>query len=46
MMVDILNQQTALVRTVNEFYIEDNLSNVLGRYLILNLTYTLRNFRI
>lgn len=46
MVADILNQNVALVRTVNEFYIEDNLSNTLGRYLILNFTYTLRNFRI
>ncbi len=46
MVADLLNQNNALVRTVNEFYIEDNQSNTLGRYLILNFTYTLRNFRI
>ncbi|MEM6644714.1 MAG: TonB-dependent receptor [Bacteroidota bacterium] len=42
---DILNQATNITRTVNELYIEDNLSNVLGRYLLLNFTYTLRNYR-
>ncbi|MEZ4701435.1 MAG: TonB-dependent receptor [Rhodothermales bacterium] len=44
MVSDILNQNTSIVRTVNEFYVEDNQSNVLGRYILLNFTYRLRNF--
>jgi hypothetical protein len=44
MVADILNQNNNLVRTVNELYIEDNLSNTLGRYVLLNFTYTIRNF--
>lgn len=43
---DILNQNTNVSRSVTEFYVEDQSSNVLGRYLLLNFTYTLRNFRI
>ncbi len=44
MVSDILNQNTSIVRTVNEFYVEDNQSNVLGRYVLLNFTYRIRNF--
>ncbi len=44
MVSDILNQNTSIVRTVNEFYVEDNQSNVLGRYLLINFTYRIRNF--
>jgi hypothetical protein len=43
---DILNKNNNVTRTVNEFYVEDNETNVLGRYLLLNLTYTLRNYRM
>lgn len=43
---DLLNQNTNINRTVSELYIEDNVSNVLGRYVMLNFIYTLRNFRI
>ena len=43
---DILNQNTSVSRTVNAFYVEDNVTNVLGRYIMLNFTYTLRNFRL
>ncbi len=43
---DILNQSINQGRTVNEFYIEDNSSNTLGRYVMLSFTYTLRNYRI
>ncbi len=43
---DILNQNTSVNRTINEFYVEDNVTNVLGRYIMLNFTYTLRNFRL
>ncbi len=45
-MADLLNQNTNVSRSITEFYVEDNSSNVLGRYLILNFTYTLRNFRM
>ena len=45
-MADILNQNTNVSRSITEFYVEDNSSNVLGRYIILNFTYTLRNFRL
>lgn len=41
---DILNQNRAITRTVTETYIEDNYTNVLQRYFMLNVTYTLRNF--
>jgi len=43
---DILDQSVSQGRTVNEFYIEDNLSNTLGRYVMLSFTYTLRNYSI
>ncbi|MBO6575034.1 MAG: TonB-dependent receptor [Rhodothermales bacterium] len=43
--VDILNQQTSVGRSVNSFYVDDMSSNVLGRYVMLNFTYTLRNYR-
>ena len=43
---DLLNQNNNVSRTVGEFYVEDNMSNVLGRYIMLNFIYTLRNFRI
>lgn len=41
---DLLNQNRAIQRTVNESYIEDNFTNVLRRYVMLQLTYTLRKF--
>ena len=43
---DLLNQNASVGRTVNEFYIEDNVTNVLGRYIMLRFTYNLRNFRL
>ncbi|MFQ5569912.1 MAG: outer membrane beta-barrel protein [Rhodothermales bacterium] len=43
---DLLNQNNSVSRTVNEFYIEDHVTNVLGRYVMLRFTYTLRNFRL
>ena len=46
MIADILNQNNSISRTVNEFYIEDNETQVLGRYVMLNFTYRLRNFRL
>jgi acetyltransferase-like isoleucine patch superfamily enzyme len=41
---DLLNQNRAISRTVTETYIEDSFTNVLQRYFMLTLTYTLRNF--
>ena len=44
--IDMLNQNNSISRTVNEFYVEDNASNVLGRYILLNFTYKLRHFTL
>jgi hypothetical protein len=41
---DILNQNRSIERTVTETYIEDSYTNVLQRYFMLNVTYTLRRF--
>jgi hypothetical protein len=41
---DILNQNRAIERTVTDTYIEDGFTNVLQRYFMLNITYTLRRF--
>jgi hypothetical protein len=41
---DILNNNKSIVRTVSETYIEDVQSNVLNRYLMGTLTYTLKSF--
>lgn len=46
LVADILNQNNNVSRTVNELYIQDQQTNVLGRYLLLNFTYTIRNFRL
>ena len=43
---DLLNRNTNVSRSITEFYIQDTSSNVLGRYVLLNLTYTLRNYRM
>lgn len=42
---DILNQNRSVNRTVTDTYIEDSNTEVLKQYLMLNLTYTLRNFK-
>lgn len=42
---DILNQNNSISRNVTDTYIEDSQSNVLNRYIMFNLTYTLRNFK-
>lgn len=42
---DILNQNRAFAQTTTETYIEDSRTDVLQRYLMLQLTYTLRNFK-
>lgn len=41
---DILNQNTSVSRTVNDAYIEDVKSTVLGRYALLTFTYSIRSF--
>ena len=44
MIADVLDESTSVNRTVTEAYVEDVETNVLGRYVMLNLTYRLRNF--
>ena len=41
---DILNQNSGISRTVSQTYIEDDRTQVLKRYWMLTLTYTLRKF--
>lgn len=41
---DILNNNKSIVRTMTETYIEDVESQVLNRYFMATLTYTLKNF--
>ena len=41
---DILNQETGINRSITEMYIQDSQTQVLGRYVLLNLSYRLRNF--
>jgi hypothetical protein len=45
MVYDILNQNDSINRTVNELFIEDRQTQVLGRYVMLNFTYRIRNFQ-
>ena len=42
---DILNQNKSISRTVTETYIENSVTRVLQQYFMLQLTYTLRNFK-
>src|ERR1019366_9286015 len=42
---DILNQNSGISRTVNETYVEDSKTQVLKRYLMLTVTYTMRYFK-
>ncbi len=46
LVADVLNQNNSISRTVSDIYIEDNQTDTLGRYIMLNLSYRLRNFRI
>ncbi len=46
LVADVLNQNNNISRTVSDIYIEDNQTDTLGRYIMLNLSYRLRNFRI
>lgn len=41
---DILNQNKSIDRNVTDSYVEDRYTQVLQRYFMLNLTYTLRRF--
>ena len=43
---DIFNQETGINRTISELYIEDSRTQVLGRYILLNLSYRFRDFRM
>ncbi len=45
MMADILDSEQSIGRSVNELYIEDRQTSVLGRFILLNFTYTVRDFR-
>lgn len=42
---DLLNQNTGISRSVNETYLEDTRTQVLKRYWLLTVTYTLRYFK-
>ncbi|MCW3123199.1 MAG: TonB-dependent receptor [Flavipsychrobacter sp.] len=42
---DILNQNKSITRTVTETYVENNVTQVLQQYFLLQLTYTLREFK-
>ncbi|HXS37562.1 MAG TPA: TonB-dependent receptor [Flavipsychrobacter sp.] len=42
---DILNQNKSITRSVTETYVENDRTQVLQRYFMLQLTYTLRNFK-
>jgi hypothetical protein len=42
---DVLNQNSGLSRTVSQTYIEDDRSQVLKRYVLLTVTWTLRYFK-
>ncbi len=42
---DILNQNSGISRTVNQTYIEDSRNQVLKRYLLVTVTYTLRYYK-
>ncbi len=42
---DLLDQNNSVSRNITGSYIEDLQTNVLNRYLMLTLTYNLRNFR-
>lgn len=41
---DIFNQETGINRSITEAYVEDSQTQVLGRYILLNLSYRFRNF--
>ncbi len=41
---DIFNQENGINRSITELYVEDSRTQVLGRYVLLNLSYRFRNF--
>jgi hypothetical protein len=41
---DLFNQNQNIQRTVSEYYIEDNTSNIIQRFLMLSFTYNIRHF--
>ncbi len=45
-LADVLNQNNSIGRTVTDLYTEDSQTETLGRYLMFNLSYRLRNFRV
>jgi hypothetical protein len=42
---DLLNQNVAIQRTVNENYVQDIQTKTLTRYVLLTFTYNLRSFQ-
>ncbi len=41
---DLFNQDTGVSRSITEMYVQDTRTQVLGRYVLLNLSYKFRNF--
>lgn len=41
---DIFNQETGISRSITELYVQDSRTQVLGRYILLNLSYRFRSF--
>jgi hypothetical protein len=39
-----LNEETGINRSITEMYVEDSRTQVLGRYVLLTLSYRLRDF--
>ena len=46
LVADALNQNNTIARTVTDIYTEDSQTETLGRYIMLNVSYRLRNFRL
>ncbi len=42
---DILEQNKSVTRTVTDTYVQDSQNEVLTRYFMVNITYTLKNFK-
>lgn len=42
---DLLNENNSIARNITETWIEDSRTNVLGRYVMLNLSWNMRHFR-
>jgi len=40
-----LKENKSVTRTVTDTYVQDNQTQVLTRYFMLNITYTLKNFK-